>query len=160
MPATSLPADVHADEPTHGCVRCGRPVPVHVALCEECNPLGLKQPAATQVHAIAAGGIVLFVVILAVLGRAALSGVGPFSGAVTGVAAVPGGLTVTLAVTNAGTKSSSTTCRVVEIARPVGGPGELLQTPNIAAGQTVEFTALVSVFGTQRIDLAVDCQSP
>ena len=86
-PAT-LPA---ASDPTHGCVRCGRPVPIHVALCEECNPLGLKQPAATQVHAIAAGGIVLFVVVLAVLARVGLSGVGPFSGVVAGVEARDGG---------------------------------------------------------------------
>ena len=146
--------------PLHGCVRCGRPVALDVALCEDCNPLGLKQPATTQVHAIAAGGILLFVLFLAVIGRAALGGIGPFSGEVRGVAASAGGLAVTLAVTNAGTTASATTCRVIEAARPVGGPGQLLQTPNIQPGQTLTFTAQVSVFGGEPRDLAVDCQSP
>ncbi len=146
--------------PLHGCVRCGRPVALDIALCEDCNPLGLKQPASTQVHAIAAGGILLFVLFLAVVGRAALGGIGPFSGEVRGVAASAGGLAVTLAVTNAGSTASATTCRVVEASRPVGGPGQLLQTPNIQPGQTREFTAQVSVFGGALQDLAVDCQSP
>lgn len=131
-----------------------------VALCEDCNPLGLKQPASTQVHAIAAGGILLFVLFLAVVGRAALGGIGPFSGEVRGVAASAGGLAVTLAVTNAGSTASATTCRVVEASRPVGGPGQLLQTPNIQPGQTREFTSQVSVFGGALQDLTVDCQSP
>lgn len=146
--------------PLHGCVRCGRQVALEVALCEECNPLGLKQPAPTQVHAIAAGGIVLFVVFLAVVGRLVLGGIGPFSGEVRSVAAAASGLEVTLAVTNAGSTASSTTCRVVEATRPVGGLGQLLQTPNVQPGQTIEFTVPVSVFGDQVVALIVDCQSP
>ena len=60
-----------AAEPTHPCIRCGRPgVGVDAALCEECNPLELAQPSATQVHGIAALGIIAFVVVLAVLGLA------------------------------------------------------------------------------------------
>lgn len=149
-----------APEPTHACVRCGRPVAIHVALCEECNPLGLKQPAATQVHAIAAGGIVLFVVILAVLARVGLSGVGPFSGGIAGVEARDGGLGVTLVVSNAGTKGAATTCRVVQADRSVGGPGQLVQTPIVPGGQTVTFTATVTAFGTDPRALTVDCQSP
>ena len=157
----TVPASLSAKpEPTHGCVRCGRPIPIHEALCEDCNPLGLKQPAATQVHAIAAGGIVLFVLILAVLGRGALQGIGPFSGQIRGVTAVAAGLEVRLAVTNKGTNGSATTCRVIGADREVGGPAQLVQTPNVPAGQTIEFTAAVSAFGDQPLDLAVDCQSP
>jgi hypothetical protein len=136
-------------------------VPIHVALCDECNPLGLKQPAATQVHAIAAGGILLFVLFLAVLGRAALKGVGPFTGEVRNVAAATaGGLQVTVAVTNEGSNASATTCRVIGADREVGGPGQVLQTPNVPAGQTIEFTTVIALFGDQPVDLAVDCQSP
>jgi hypothetical protein len=149
-----------AKEPTHGCVRCGRQIPIDVALCEDCNPLGLKQPSPTQVHAIAAGGIVLFVLFLAVVGRLALRDVGPFSGEVRSVVATPSGLEVTLAVTNAGSSASATTCRVIEASRPVGGPGQLLQTPNVPGGSTIEFTAPVSLFGDQPLALTVDCQSP
>ncbi|MEO8208365.1 MAG: hypothetical protein ABI598_04960 [Chloroflexota bacterium] len=133
---------------------------IHVALCEDCNPLGLKQPATTQVHALAAGGIVLFVLFLALVGRLAIGGIGPFSGEVLHVASATTGLEVTVAVTNKGSTASATTCRVVEAARPVGGPGQLLQTPNIPAGETIEFTAAVSVFGLAVQDLGVDCQSP
>ena len=148
-------------EPTHGCVRCGRPVPIHVALCDECNPLGLKQPAATQVHAIAAGGILLFVLILAVLGRGALAGIGPFKGEIQQVVSAPtGGLAVTVAVTNTGTNGSATTCRLLGADREPGGPSELIQTPNVPAGQTIEFTPVVNGFGDEPVDLAVDCQSP
>ncbi len=157
---TSPETSAATPEPMHGCLRCGRPVSVDVALCDECNPLGLKQPAATQVHAIAAGGIVLFVLFLALVGRAALTGVGPFTGVIRGVVAVAGGLEVTLTVTNEGTSASATTCRVVEASRPVGGPGQVLQTPKVPAGETIEFTAPVSLFGDQPTALAVDCQSP
>lgn len=154
------PTQISKPAPMHGCLRCGRDVALEIALCEECNPLGLKQPAATQVHALAAGGIFLFVVFLAVIGRFAIGGIGPFTGEVRGVVAATGGLEVTIAVRNAGSTASSTTCRVVEASRPVGGPAQLLQTPNIGPGQTLEFSAPVSAFGAELQDLAVDCQSP
>jgi len=149
-----------APEPTHGCVRCGRPVPVHVALCEDCNPLGLKQPAATQVHALAAGGIVFFVVVLALLAGAGLRGVGPFSGTVMKVDGAPGGLAVTIEVANEGTRGAATTCRLVDIDRAVGGPAQVVQTPSVAGGGRTTFTATVTAFGDQPRALAVDCQSP
>ena len=156
-----LAATPTATEPTHACVRCGRPVAIDVALCEECNPLGLKQPAATQVHAIAAGGILFFVVVLAVLARVGLAGVGPFSGEVRGVEVAGEGLTVTLAVSNAGTKDGATTCRVIESGDQIGGVGQVVQTPSVPAGQTISFTASVTAFGTQpRAGLLVECASP
>lgn len=132
-----------------------------VALCEECNPLGLKQPAATQVHAIAAGGIILFVLILAVMGRVATGGIGPFAGQVAGVEAAPGGtgLAVTIEIENAGRTNSATTCRIVTPDRPIGGAGQVVQTPNVPAGESVTFTAIVTAFGDEPVDLAVDCAS-
>ncbi|MEW5989946.1 MAG: hypothetical protein AB1736_01195 [Chloroflexota bacterium] len=158
----TTPAAVPATpEPTHACLRCGRPVAIDVALCDDCNPLGLRQPAATQVHALAAGGIVLFVVFLAVLGRIGLSGVGPFSGVVDTVAAAPGvGLAITLSVSNGGSKAAATTCRVVEAAQPAGGPAQLVQTPIVPAGGAIDFTVSVSAFGDEPKPLAVDCDSP
>jgi hypothetical protein len=121
----------------------------------------LKQPAATQVHAIAAGGILLFALILAVLGRVGLSGVGPFAGTVQGVAPVAaGGLQVTIAISNDGSKGAATTCRVVEVGNPAGGRGQVVQTPVVPAGQTIQFVATVSAFGDQPIDLQAECQSP
>ena len=153
-------ASTQASEQLHGCVRCGRPVAIHLALCEQCNPLELAQPSATQVHGIAALGIIIFVAVLFVLGRFALAGTGPFSGTVDGVAPADGGLAVTLLVSTAGTKAGATTCRVLAEGRPVGGPGELVQTPVIPARSDLRFSAVVTKFGTVPTGLAVDCQSP
>jgi hypothetical protein len=148
-------------EPTHPCLRCGRPVAIDIALCDECNPLGLQQPAATQVHALAAGGIVLFVVILALLARVGLSGVGPFSGLAGDVVAAPGGgLALTVTVSNGGSKDSATTCRVVEADGSAGGPSQVIQTPVVPAGASITFSAAVTAFGDAPRALAVDCDSP
>jgi hypothetical protein len=160
-PSLPLARRVEPEEPTHACIRCGRPgVAAELALCQQCNPLELAQPSATQVHGIAALGIVLFVVVLAVLGRAALAGTGPFTGSVDAVSPTASGLAVTLVVTNKGTKSAATTCSVVLDSHPVGGVGELVQTPVIPAGSSLRFTADVSKFGTTPIGLAADCQTP
>ena len=157
----TAPATVPAKpEPTHACMRCGRPVAIDVALCDDCNPLGLKQPAATQVHALAAGGIVLFVVILAVLGRLGLSGVGPFTGQAGDVVAAPGGLSITLSVSNSGSKAAATSCRVTEAGHPTGGLGQLVQTPIVPAGESITFTASLTAFGDVPRALAVECLSP
>jgi hypothetical protein len=153
-------ASSEAPEQLHPCVRCGRPVAIHLALCEQCNPLELAQPSATQVHGIAALGIISFVAVLFVVGRFALAGTGPFSGTIDGVAPAEGGLAVTLLVSNAGTKAGATTCRVLADGRPVGGPGELVQTPVIPAKSDLRFSAVVTKFGTVPTGLAVDCQSP
>ena len=135
-------------------------MPIHVALCDECNPLGLRQPAATQVHAIAAGGIILFVAILALLAAVGLRGVGPFSGEVTRVEAREDGLAVTIRVANKGTRDGATTCRLVEGDRPVGGPGQIVQTGMVRAGGSATLTVSVAAFGDRPRVLAVDCQSP
>lgn len=160
-PLAVNPSAATANEPTHACVRCGRPVPIDVALCEECNPLGLRQPAATQVHAIAAGGLLLAILILAVLARVSLSGVGPFQGAIGGLEAATTGFQVTLSVTNSGTKAGATTCRVWDASRPAGGASQVVQTPVVPAGETLTFSALLGEgFGRPSVTLAVDCASP
>jgi hypothetical protein len=162
VPAAAAPAPAAPPiEPTHPCVRCGRlGVPAENGLCEECNPLELAQPSATQVHGIAALGIVAFVVVLAVLGRFALAGTGPFTGSVVRVDRAADGLAVTLTVRNEGSKDAATTCSLVRDTRPVGGPSELIQTPRILAHADVTFTSTVARFGTAPIGLVADCQSP
>ncbi|HEY2915868.1 MAG TPA: hypothetical protein VGI98_01510 [Candidatus Limnocylindrales bacterium] len=163
-PATNLapvPAPAPAPEPTHPCIRCGRPVADPSAgLCEQCNPLELAQPSATQVHGIAAAGIVIFVVLLAVAAHAALSGTGPFTGSVVAVTPATGGLAVVLDVRNAGTKAGATTCQITPLTGAVGKPGDLVQTPPIPAAGSLRFTATVTQLGTKPIDLVADCQSP
>lgn len=145
--------------PTHACVRCGAPVPIDVGLCERCNPLGLRDTASSQVHGIAVGGIVLFVIILAVAGRFAISGIGPFVATTTAVSDGDG-LAVTLTVTNKGSSTGQTTCRVSDPADRTGNLGGFVLSPKIEGGQTVSFTQRVTQLGSTVRPLVADCSAP
>lgn len=162
MTTSSAPPVVRRElEPTHPCIRCGREgVPADSGLCELCNPLELAQPSATQMHGIAAVGIIAFIVILAVASRAVLSGTGPFIGSVSGVTAVAGGLAVTIHVTNQGKTAGATVCQVAQTPGQVGAPVETVQVPLVPAGQSIDYIAVVSKLGTTVLPLAADCQSP
>jgi hypothetical protein len=145
-------------EPTHPSIRCGRDgVPADAGLCELCNPLELSQPSATQMHGIAAVGILGFIVVLALLARVAMVGTGPFAGQVTNVAAASGGLAVTLSVANEGSNGTATTCRIRQSGSTSSVNAEAVQTPRIAGGETLTFTRVVTRFGTEPIALAVEC---
>ena len=87
---TAPSSDAPADPPPRPtpCVRCGRPVALDVGLCERCNPLGLKDSSASQVHGTVVIAILLAFVGLAVIARLALSGVGPFEASVVSAAPV------------------------------------------------------------------------
>jgi hypothetical protein len=129
-------------------------------MCEDCNPLGLAQPATSQAHGTVFLAIAAAVVLLAVAGKLALSGVGPFQGEVSGVQAVEGGLSVSLTVHNHGTKAGSTTCRVTETSRSGTGPAAVLLSPKIEPGASLTFATTVTQFGALPQQLAVECQSP
>lgn len=156
------PSPGATDRPStlHGCVRCGAPVALSVALCEECNPLGLAQPSASQVHGTAFVGVVIAVIILAIAARIAVSGVGPFDGQVSAVAQAGDGLAVTLLVTNKGTSTGSTTCRLSDPAARYGGASGYVQSPRIEPGATTTFTAQVAQLGSTPRLLTVECSAP
>jgi hypothetical protein len=159
---SALPAAPQGIEPTHPCIRCGRKgVPADAGLCEQCNPLELSQPSATQMHGIAALGILAFIVVLAVAGRAVIAGTGPFGGTVLQVApGTAGGLSVTIEVSNQGSRAASTTCYVTESPDPIGGPRQSVQSPLVQPGAAVRFTTSLTRFGDEPIALAVECPSP
>jgi hypothetical protein len=135
-------------------------VPVDVGLCERCNPLGLSDPAASQAHGTVFLAIVLGVVALAVAGRVALSGIGPFEAQVTGVDAAPAGLVVTIDVHNEGTKAGPTTCRITDPANRGVGPAAIVQSPSVEPGQSRSFTVTVGQFGASPRLLAIACEAP
>jgi ribosomal protein L40E len=145
---------------THPCVRCGAPVPLDVGLCERCNPLGLRDSSASQVHGIAVAGVATAIVILAVVGRLAISGIGPFESRI--VSAVPdaGGLTLTVQVTNRGTSPGQTTCRVSDPADRNGGRGSFLLSPQVPPGGTLSFDKRVTELGTTVRSFAIECSAP
>ncbi len=150
---------VHAAQ-THPCVRCGAPVALDVGLCERCNPLGLKDSSASQVHGTVVIAIVLAVVGLAIVGRLSLSGVGPFPS--TFVSAVPDadGLAVTLTVTNSGSSAGQTTCRLTDPLDRNGNAGGFVLSPQIQPGASVTFTKRVTAFGSEARTLDVACSAP
>lgn len=159
---TPLAPTAQSVEPTHPCVRCGRPVPVDVALCEYCNPLGLTQPASSQVHGSVFLAIGVAVVGLALLGRFALSGIGPFTGRIEGVVASPPGLAVTVSVTNDGHNAGSATCRLYDPAQgsAVGPDSVYVTSPQVQPGDTVSFSQQVTELGPIVRQLAVICTGP
>lgn len=135
-------------------------MPIDVGLCERCNPLGLRDSSASQVHGIAIGGVVAFVAIMAIVARFALAGIGPFEGAVANVATDGTGLAVTLSVTNRGSNGGQTTCRVSDPADRTGNLGGFMLSPQIQPGQAVTFTQRITALGATVRPLVAECKSP
>jgi predicted nucleic acid-binding Zn ribbon protein len=149
-----------ATGPEHGCVRCGARIPLSESMCERCNPLGLKAPAASQAHGTVFVGIIAAVVLMAVVAFFAVQGVGPFSAAIADVQPDPAGLRVTISISNKGAAAGRTTCRIgdPEI-RGIGPETAYVQSPMVEGGATVEFEAVVVSLGTTPRPLTVDCGS-
>jgi hypothetical protein len=158
-PAAGAPSAA-SPELTHPCVRCGRAVPLEVSLCERCNPLGLEQPATSQAHGTVFLALVVAIVVLAVAGRAALSGVGPFRAQIVEVLPTASALTVTLEVANNGSKTGRTTCQLTRASSPGVGAAQVVQSPPIEPGQSRRFATTTDRFGDQPLALAVTCQDP
>ncbi len=146
-------------EPTHPCVRCGAPVAIDVGLCERCNPLGLRDSSASQVHGIAIGGVIVAIVLLAIFARLSVSGIGPF---VASASAVPdaNGLALTLTVTNKGTSVGQTTCRITDPTDRTGAAGAIVLSPRIQPSETRTFTVHTTELGTAAVPLDIACQGP
>jgi predicted nucleic acid-binding Zn ribbon protein len=149
-----------ADAPTAACVRCGRPIPSDLSMCEDCNPLGVSQPSTSQAHGTVFLGIILAVVALALAGRLALAGIGPFEVEVAKVATAGDGLAVTLNVRNTGTSAGTTRCRITDPEKRGTGPAAFVLSPVVQPGAAVEFDAALTQFGTTPKTLDADCHSP
>lgn len=147
-------------EPTHGCARCGAPVPIGVGLCERCNPLGLRDVAASQVHGTVVVAILVAFVGLAVVAALSVSGVGPFPARLDDVVPEGDGIRLTLTVTNEGSAAGQTTCRVQRTTNRGGGPNAFVLTPELGAHETRTFSQYVTEFGSDADDLVVECRTP
>jgi hypothetical protein len=145
---------------THPCVRCGKPTDIDRGLCEECNPLGLRDASASQVHGIALVGVIVAILALAVVARFAVGGIGPFDATVGDVQAAGSGLSITVEVTNTGSSAGQTTCRITDASPRGGGQAALVQSPRIEPGETRSFTREVVEFGSEPLPLAVECHAP
>jgi predicted nucleic acid-binding Zn ribbon protein len=134
---------VDLTQPHDSCIRCGRPTPLGVALCDNDNPGHIKGPSTTQVHGTILFGVIGGFVLLYVFLRIAQSGVGPFPSALNAAATRPdGGLDVAVTVTNSGTRASGTSCRVMA-AGLLNFQDYVFFTPLIPPGTTRTFTEAV-----------------
>ena len=146
--------------PTHPCARCGAPVGPDVGLCERCNPLGLRDSAASQVHGTVFVAVAIAIVLLIVFARLSIAGIGPFPASVSAVTPTGDGLAVTLTVTNEGTTAGQTTCRIVDAADRGVSQSAFVLSPRIEPGETVDVPTVVTEFGTAARALAVTCRTP
>jgi hypothetical protein len=112
-PATVPQVAIGADEQHDVCLKCGRPTPLGVSLCENDNPGRIKSPSTTQVHAtILIGVLIGFVGLLAIF-RLGATGVGPFHSSLLGYSTLAdGGIQVAFTVTNGGTRQAGASCRI------------------------------------------------
>ena len=149
-----------APAPMHGCVRCGAPVAIEIGLCERCNPLGLRDSSASQIHGLALIGIVTAIVLMAGVGRWALAGAGPFDASIASVIPDAQSLTISLNVTNGGSRTGQTTCHVTDPADRSGAMGAFMLSPRIDPGQTATFSQRVTALGSTIRQFAVACSAP
>ena len=131
-----------------------------MGLCERCNPLGLRDVSASQVHGTVVIAVLLAIVGLALIARLTLAGLGPFTAEIADVVTSGPGLAVTLTVTNDGTATGQTTCRVTDPRDRNGGRSAFLLSPRIDGGATVTFTQTVTEFGSEVRELIVACSAP
>ena len=160
MPAARAPGPTSAAEPTHPCARCGAPVGPGIGLCERCNPLGLRDSAASQVHGTVFVTVVIAIVLLLVGARLSIAGSGPYPASISAAKPTADGLAVTVTVTNEGSTAGQTTCRIVDAADRGLSRSAFVLSPRVEPGQTREFTAVVTEFGSEPRALAVTCRTP
>jgi hypothetical protein len=162
MTAPATPVPPARPVPTHPCARCGAPVALDVGLCERCNPLGLKDSASSQVHGTVFVAVGLAVVSLAIIAHIAVSGIGPFVAKVTTVRAAPdaaAAVVATISVRNSGTSAGTATCRLSDPTDRGITSSEVVYSPMVPPGTTIEFDHEVS-FGTAGQPLDVACSGP
>lgn len=141
---SAQPTSVALDRVHDSCVRCGRPTPLGVSLCEQDNPARIKSPSSTQVHGTIVIGVIAGFLLLAVLLRLATLGVGPFESNLSGVATRPdGGVDVVIAVVNGGSRTAGASCRVSAAGAPDFREYVFFTEP-IPAGESRQFTHTIA----------------
>jgi hypothetical protein len=142
-PVTVPSFGVDLSQPHDTCLKCGRPTPLGVSLCEQDNPGRIKSPSTTQVHATIAIGVIAGFVLLLVLLRVGSAGIGPFPSALAGYTTrADGGVDVAVTVTNAGSRPAGASCRISANGAP-DFRDYIFFTQVVQPGQTQTFTQTV-----------------
>jgi hypothetical protein len=104
---------VDLTKPHDACLKCGRPTPLGVSLCDNDNPGHIKSPSTTQVHATILIGVIVGIGLLLLLFRFGSAGIGPFPSTLSGTSTrADGGIDVAVTVTNNGTRPAGASCRI------------------------------------------------
>jgi len=104
---------VDLTKPHDACLKCGRPTPLGVSLCDNDNPAHIKSPSTTQVHATILIGVIVGIGLLLLLFRFGSAGIGPFPSTLTGYSTrADGGFDVAVTVTNSGSRPAGASCRI------------------------------------------------
>jgi hypothetical protein len=161
IPVTSPAGSGTLAGPHDTCVRCGRPTPLGVALCEHDNPARIKGPSATQVHGTIVLGLIGGFLLFGLLAALATAGVGPFEASIAGQATqADGAVELVVRVTNDGTRTSAASCRVSR-GGVTGASDAVFFSQPIPAGETREFTTVLAAPaanpGTLPAAIAVRC---
>lgn len=129
---------IDLSQPHDSCVKCGRPTPQGVSLCDDDNPAALKGPSTTQVHGTIAVGIGVGFLVLALVATWLLSMAGPYQVAILAAASTrDGGADVVFTVTNEGGSETIATCRITR--GGVSTPADpVFRTEPIAAGGSIQ----------------------
>jgi hypothetical protein len=134
----SVPLDL--SQPLDTCLKCGRPTPLGVSLCENDNPGRIKSPSTTQVHGTIVIGVIAGFVLLLTLLRFGANGVGPFPASLAGYTTrADGGYDVAVTVTNHGSRAAGASCRI-SASGAIDFRDYVFFTQLIEPGQTQIFT--------------------
>ncbi len=130
-------------QPHDACIKCGRPTPLGVSLCERDNPGHIKSPSTTQMHATILIGVIVGIGLVLLLFRFGSAGIGPFPSTLAGYSLrTDGGLDVAVTVTNNGSRPAGTSCRISDSGAPDYRDYTFFTEP-IQPGETRTFTQTV-----------------
>jgi len=139
-------------------LRCEQPIDPPRSAGVRYNPAGLALPSPIQGHATVLVGVVAALLLLGLFAFNSLQGVGPFTAVVVGGnASERAGTTVTLSVTNGGTRAGSARCQVT--GRNSDGrftTSPVLSTPSIEPKASARLDLQVTSTGSAR-PLTVTC---
>ena len=131
---------VDLTQPHDACLKCGRPTPLGVSLCDNDNPAHIKSPSTTQVHATILIGVIVGIGLLLLLFRYGSAGIGPFPSTLSATSTrADGSVDVAVTVTNSGTRAAGSSCRISNSAAQ-DFRDYVFFTPLIQPGETKTFT--------------------
>ncbi len=133
------------DVPPSHCIRCGKPTPPGVSLCEADNPGRIKAPSAFQVHGTMLLGVGIGVAGFLLLAQLTIRHAGPFAASLTGsTTQADGTVQVELLIENQGSSDSIANCRVTRDGSP-RSDDLALRTPSVPANSSITITRTLPV---------------